>query len=88
MGCECTISCPLPGNFADGINLFKTPDPVTAVDIAITLAKIILAIPVGIIIAGFCINFAYYFERLLYIDEDEEMAKAEKERRRALGYDE
>jgi len=42
----------LLGGFADTINLFKSPDPVTAADLGIVLAKIILAIPVGLFIAG------------------------------------
>jgi len=42
----------LLGGFADTINLFKTSYPVTATDVAIALAKIIFAVPVGFILSS------------------------------------
>ena len=76
------------GGFADAINLFKTLNPITATDIAITLSKIIFAIPVGLIITGFCINIAEEINETLRIKSDEDIANAEKERHRVIGYDE
>jgi hypothetical protein len=76
------------GGFADTINLFKTYDPVTAGDIAIALAKIIFAIPVGIVISGFFLNIAVaivetWGKRPWFAKTDESVAG----KRRSLGYD-
>jgi len=76
------------GGFADAINLFKTSISVNAADVAITLSKIIFGIPVGLVIAFFCWCFAYVFYSASHIETDEKLAEAEKEHRRALGYDE
>lgn len=76
------------GGLADAINLFKGYDPVEAADVAIVIAQIIFAIPVGYLIVA--ATSGVIEEAGTPEDDDffETGEKGAKNKKQELGYDE